>query len=243
LRCLAVSAFLLAALIACDSGGGEGRAGGNPSTGGSATSGGDGSNTGGAVASGGTATSRGGATNGGATNSGATNGGATNGGATNGGATSSSGGVSSGGASSTAACDAPNLVWKTARKTNYTSYPDPGSAECIEYNGCTWAGQFAACDGKKPEAWVAARSIAAAFPDFNTLSLHDLCLRKGIKTLVVTVLDTCADSDCDGCCTENQGSADQLIDLESYTNERWGVPDGQIEWADLGPTTGSGCDG
>ena len=44
------------------------------------------------------------------------------------------------------------------------------------------------------------------------------------------------------CCTENQGSADQLIDIESYTNERWGVLDGEIEWADLGPTSGMGCD-
>jgi hypothetical protein len=143
---------------------------------------------------------------------------------------------------SASVCDDPNLVWKSANKTNYTSYPDPGSEECIEFNGCTWAGQFAACDGKKPEAWVAARNIVAAFPDFNALKLHDLCLRKGTKSIVVTVLDTCADSDCDGCCTENRGSADQLIDLESYTNERWGVADGRIEWADLGPTEGAGCD-
>ena len=105
-----------------------------------------------------------------------------------------------------------------------------------------WEGQFAACDEKKTEAWVEAHDIVAAFPDFGDLELHDLCLRKGNKTLVVTVLDTCADTDCDGCCTENQGSAEQLIDLESYTNERFGVPDGAIDWADLGPTTGDGCD-
>jgi hypothetical protein len=139
-------------------------------------------------------------------------------------------------------CDAPGLVWKTANKTNYTSYPDPGSEECIEYNGCTWAGQFAACDRVMPEAWVSEHDIVAAFPDFDTLELHDLCLRKGEKTLVVTVLDTCGDVDCDGCCTENQGDADQLIDVESYTDARWGVPDGPIEWADLGPTKSGGCD-
>jgi hypothetical protein len=138
-------------------------------------------------------------------------------------------------------CASPALVWHSARKTNYTSYPDPGSEECIKYNGCTWAGQFAACDSKRPEAWVKAHNIAAAFPDFKTLRLHDLCLRKGNKTLVVTVLDACADSDCDGCCTENRGSSEQLIDLESYTDQRWGVPDGLIEWADLGLTAGSGC--
>ena len=139
-------------------------------------------------------------------------------------------------------CDDPSLAWKSANKTNYESYPDPGSQECIDFNGCTWAGQFAGCDGKKPEAWVRAHNIVAAFPDFATLGLHDLCLRKGDKTIVVTVLDTCGDSDCDGCCTQNQGNAEQLIDVEKYTNERWGVDDGRIEWADLGPTRGSGCD-
>jgi len=52
--------------------------------------------------------------------------------------------------------------------------------------------------------------------------------------MIVHVLDTCADSDCSGCCSENRGSADALIDLESYTNARWGLDDGPIEWADLG---------
>lgn len=143
---------------------------------------------------------------------------------------------------SAADCEAEDLVWQTAQKTNYVSYPEPGSQECVEYNGCEWEGLFAACDGKKSEAWVEAHNIVAAFPSFGELELHDLCLRSGDETIVVTVYDTCADSDCDGCCTENQGSADQLIDLESYTNERWGVADGRIEWADLGPTRTSGCD-
>jgi len=156
---------------------------------------------------------------------------------------SSSGGSSAGGGGTDLErCAAAGLTWKSARKTWYTSYPDPGSEECIEYNGCTWAGQFSACDGKQPEAWVSAHNIVAAFPDYDTLALHDLCLKSGDKTLIVTVLDTCGDDDCDGCCTENKGSADQLIDLESYTNDRWGVEDGMIQWADLGPTTGSGCD-
>ncbi|HMA95418.1 MAG TPA: hypothetical protein VKP30_22170 [Polyangiaceae bacterium] len=133
-------------------------------------------------------------------------------------------------------------MWKSANKTNYTSYPDPGSEECIVYNGCEWAGQFAACSDTKPETWVASHNIVAAFPDFGSLELHDLCLRKGSKTIVVTVLDTCGDSDCSGCCTKNKGSADQLIDVESYTDARWGVSDGPIEWADLGPTKTQGCD-
>jgi hypothetical protein len=101
---------------------------------------------------------------------------------------------------------------------------------------------FAACDGTKAKSWVISHNIVAAFPDFEALQLHDLCLKSGSKTLVVTVLDTCADSDCDGCCTQNIGSADELIDVESFTDARWGVDDGPIKWADLGPTRSGGCD-
>jgi hypothetical protein len=144
-------------------------------------------------------------------------------------------------ASSSAACESASLQWRTGRKTNYTSYPEPGSDECVKYNGCMWAGQFAACSGKKTEQWVSEHNIVAAFPDFASLKLHDLCLRAKGKTIVVTVYDTCGDSDCDGCCTENRGNADQLIDVESYTDARWGVSDGAIEWADLGPTQVGAC--
>jgi hypothetical protein len=156
--------------------------------------------------------------------------------------------MASGGSSSAAdggnetGCTAPGLVWKTAQKTNYTSYPEPGSRECIEFNGCMWQGQFAACNGTKAQDWVAAHNIVAAFPDFASLELHDLCLRSGDKTIVVTVYDTCGDADCSGCCTENKRDAAELIDIESYTDQRWGVQDGRIEWADLGPTRGAGCD-
>lgn len=161
----------------------------------------------------------------------------------NGGSPGAGNGQGGGAAGMTGAgCDMPGLTWKTARKTWYTSYPDPNSEECVEYNGCMWAGMFSACNDKKPESWVMAHNIVAAFPDYDTLQLHDLCLKSGDKTIVVTVLDTCADSDCSGCCTQNQADNDQLIDLESYTNERWGVEDGQIQWADLGPTQGDGCD-
>lgn len=189
----------------------------------------------GGAASGGAPTGASGATTGGASNqAGGGSGGAPAGG-------TASGGGGAGGAGQALDCSSAGLSWKTARKTWYTSYPDPGSEECVEYNGCMWAGQFAACDDKKSEDWVSKHNIVAAFPGFEALALHDLCLKSGDKTLVVTVLDTCADSDCDGCCTENQGTSDALIDLEKYTNERWGVEDGQIQWADLGPTRGDGC--
>ncbi|HEY2728648.1 MAG TPA: hypothetical protein VGK52_01830 [Polyangia bacterium] len=142
----------------------------------------------------------------------------------------------------TSACDAPGLAWKTGSKTNFTSYPTPGSEECIKYSGCQYEGQFAGCDKTEPLTWVMSHDIVAAFPDFTALKLHDLCLKSSAgKTIVVTVLDMCADSDCGGCCTENKGTATELIDVESFTDKRWGVPDGPIQWADLGPTKSSGC--
>jgi hypothetical protein len=131
-------------------------------------------------------------------------------------------------------CSSPGLVWHTASKTNYTSYPEPGSEECIKYSGCKYQGQFSACgDERKSLAWVKAHNIAAFFP-LGRMKLHNLCLRAGGKTIEVTVYDTCGDHDCDGCCTRNRGDAAALIDLESFTNARFGVPDGRIEWADLG---------
>ena len=59
--------------------------------------------------------------------------------------------------------------------------------------------------------------------------------------MVVLVIDTCADSDCSGCCTQNKGSDNELVDIESYTAARFGVPDGPLQWADLGPTKGDDC--
>ena len=213
--------------------------GGTWSTGGKAsTTGGTSTVSGGISSTGGKTAATGGASTGGKATA---TGGASTGGKTAATGGASTGGGSAGGADSAAVCGNASLVWKSANKTNYTSYPDPGSEECIKYNGCTWAGQFAACDSTLPEAWVAAHNIVSVFPDFTALKLHDLCLRKGQKLIVVTVLDTCADSDCSGCCTQNKGTADELIDIESYTDARWGVADGPIEWADLGPTTGQGC--
>jgi hypothetical protein len=150
-------------------------------------------------------------------------------------------GAGGAGGGSASGCDAPGLTWKTGSKTNFTSYPDPGSEECIKYSGCMYEGQFAACNKTEPVSWVMSHNIVAAFPDFTSLKLHDLCLKSGSKTIVVTVLDTCGDNDCSGCCTKNKGNADELIDVESFTNARWGVPDGRIQWADLGPTKGMGC--
>jgi hypothetical protein len=113
------------------------------------------------------------------------------------------------------------------------------------YSGCMYEGMFAACAQTETQAWVMSHNIAAVFPSYGTLKLHDLCLKSGAQSIRVTVLDQCADSDCGGCCTANQGSTDQLIDVELNTDMRFtnmGLNGGvAIQWADLGPTTGSGC--
>jgi hypothetical protein len=100
---------------------------------------------------------------------------------------------------------------------------------------------FAGCGPTMPPSWVKSHDIVSVFPDFATLKHHDLCLKSGSKTIVVLAIDTCADSDCSGCCTQNRGSANELIDIESFTAARFGVPDGPIQWADLGPTQGEDC--
>ena len=126
------------------------------------------------------------------------------------------------------------LSWRTANLTNYTSYPDPGSEECVEYNGCEWAGWFAALDEQQPESWVMAHNIAAVnSTDFDTSRLKTLRLRQDVQEIDVVVYDMCADSDCDGCCTQNSRETGFLIDIESYTAERFGSGDGVVQWACL----------
>jgi hypothetical protein len=119
--------------------------------------------------------------------------------------------------------------------TTFTSYPDPGSEECTAYNGCTWAGQFAALDGKQTEQWVSEHNIVAVHSkDFDAYKLKTLRLRKDGREIDVTVYDMCSDSDCSGCCTENAQPSGNLIDVEKYTVERFGVtPDGEVEWTCL----------
>ena len=114
------------------------------------------------------------------------------------------------------------------------SYPAPGSEECIEYNGCEWAGQFSALPSKMPESWVQANNIASVHSkDFAAYKLKTLRLRQGTKQIDVKVYDMCADSDCSGCCTKNSSSTGFLIDIEKYTAARFGTKSGVVEWTCL----------
>jgi hypothetical protein len=77
-------------------------------------------------------------------------------------------------------------------------------------------------------------NIAAVHSDdADAYALRTLRLRDGGSSIEVTVYDMCSDADCDGCCTRNASETGFLIDLESYTAERFGLGDGVVEWACL----------
>jgi hypothetical protein len=151
------------------------------------------------------------------------------------GASGRSGAGAAGGTAGAAAGSGGTISqWHSASLTNFTSYPDPGSEECIEFNGCMWAGEFAGLDGKQTEEWVMSHNIVAVHSkDFDAYKLKTLRLRKDGKEIDVTVYDECADSDCSGCCTQNAKPSGFLIDVEHYTSQRFGVSDGQVQWACL----------
>lgn len=122
-------------------------------------------------------------------------------------------------------------VWYTANLTNYTSYPDPGSEECVKYNGCTWAGWFYGLPDKQTEQWVQQHNIIAVHEkDWDWLGLKTLRLRQGNLEITATVYDLCSDADCNGCCTENLGGDGYLIDIEKYTMARFGSGEGTVEF-------------
>ena len=128
-----------------------------------------------------------------------------------------------------------DTVWHQANLTWYTSWPEPGSEECIEYNGCTWAGYFAGVEGQMTEEWVKEHNIIAVHEkDWKKYKLKTFRLRMNGSTIDAVVYDMCSDSDCDGCCTENAGDIGFLIDIEKYTRERFdGNGDGVVEWTCL----------
>jgi hypothetical protein len=122
-------------------------------------------------------------------------------------------------------------TWYSAQLTHYESYPAPGSEECIAYNGCTWAGRFYGLENKMPLSWVKANNIVSVhMKDWSWLGLKTLKLRQGGKEILVKVYDACADSDCDGCCTQNLAGKKHLIDIEKFTMGRFGSGQGEVEF-------------
>ena len=131
-----------------------------------------------------------------------------------------------------------DTVWNKANLTWYISWPDPGSEECVVYNGCEWAGYFAGLPDQQTEEWVSEHNIISIHEkDWGEYKLKTFRLRQNGRTIDATVYDKCADSDCEGCCTQNAGELGFLIDIESYTCERLSGTkdgcDGVIEWTCL----------
>ena len=147
---------------------------------------------------------------------------------------SSSKKVSSSSSSRPSSSSSAAETWNTANLTWYTSWPEPGSEECEDYNGCTWAGYFAGVEGQMTEQWVSEHNIIAIHSkDWNTYKLKTFRLRKNGYTIDAQVLDMCSDSDCSGCCTRNAQANGQnfLIDIESYTKARFhNQGSGIVEW-------------
>jgi hypothetical protein len=131
--------------------------------------------------------------------------------------------------------DNATLSWRKANMTWYESYPEPGSEECIKYNGCFWEGKFTLYgDEKKPLEWVANTHILSVHSkDFEKYKGKILRLRKDGKQIDAMVFDSCSDDDCDGCCTENCKETGFLIDMEIHTLEKFGVEQGVVEWTCL----------
>ena len=126
-----------------------------------------------------------------------------------------------------------DTIWRKANLTHYESYPAPDSPECIEYNGCTWAGQFAFIEGQQTLQWVMQHNIIAIHAkDARKYKLKTFRIRQGNKQIDAVVYDCCADSDCKGCCTANanSGNIGFLIDMETHTLERFNGDDGVVEW-------------
>ena len=139
---------------------------------------------------------------------------------------------------SAAAEPVADTVWNKANLTWYISWPDPGSEECVVYNGCEWAGYFAGLPNQQTEEWVSEHNIISVHEkDWGKYKLKTFRLRQNGRTIDATVYDKCADSDCEGCCTQNAGELGFLIDIESYTCERLSGTkdgcDGVIEWTCL----------
>lgn len=132
-------------------------------------------------------------------------------------------------AGSSSDCDTP---WYTAGLTYYTSYPDPGSEECIKYNGCKWAGYFYGLDEQMPIEWVMNNNIVAVhLKDWDWLGNHKLRIRQGSREIMATVYDACSDADTpNNNCTANMGKNNHLLDLEEFTMQRFGSHSGDVEF-------------
>jgi hypothetical protein len=120
--------------------------------------------------------------------------------------------------------------WNQASWTTYTSYapccqgspnydPFADRTECDLYSACDYLGQFA-YSGEKSFNWVQNNNIMAFFSSYgDNTSFGNNMIRVSSagKTVVALVADTCGDSDCNGCCSNNADPTGYLVDMEYWT--------------------------
>ena len=129
--------------------------------------------------------------------------------------------------------------------TYYTSYPscccgqngtnisptcDPlaPTDECDDYSGCDYIGDFAAL-GHRSLDFVETHNLIAFF-DASDPSGEYFFENYANKTIEITkyfngtlyifnctIVDTCSDLDCGGCCSQNAQPSGYLVDMEYYT--------------------------
>jgi hypothetical protein len=121
--------------------------------------------------------------------------------------------------------------WNEASWTHFISYapccegspnydPSADTTECDLYSACDYLGQFAYMRKKKSLEWVKRNNIAAFFSsngDNASFRHKQIRVSAAGKTVEVRVVDTCGDSDCNGCCSSNADPSGYLLDMEFWT--------------------------
>ena len=108
------------------------------------------------------------------------------------------------------------------------------TTECKDDSGCKWMGLMAACnDNKIPEDYLKTNFVVAFMSKAQSkLKTKDermkywttnnakqnieitLSYQNKSLTFNAIILDTCDDTDCNGCCSKHMGNKDALIDIE-----------------------------
>ena len=84
-----------------------------------------------------------------------------------------------------------------------------------------YPGYFAGIVGQKPLSWVQSNNLISFFDSKDPNGVNwkrnyankKIRLTKGTKTFEATIVDTCGNSDCGGCCTKN-AKGGYLVDME-----------------------------
>jgi len=132
------------------------------------------------------------------------------------------------------------LVVSVARFTYYSSYPfccplspnyDPSYAtdECSDYSGCVYMGDFAGI-GHVAFDFVRSHNLVAFYDNSDPngqnwskkYANHIIEIRRNFNgryyVFNATIVDTCGNNDCGGCCAANSNKkTGYLIDMEYYT--------------------------